>query len=125
MYELSVDSHFDAAHRLEGYDGACARVHGHTWRVTVTVEAHEIDNLGLSLDFKHIAAALDKAVGRFDHRILNDLEEFAGENPTAERISRLLFDRLSGKLNAETVRVDSVTVWEGDRNRVTYRGDRR
>ncbi len=121
MFELSVDSHFDAAHCLDGYDGDCARVHGHTWKVTVTVEAGRTGPLGMSVDFKDIARALDETVARFDHRILNDLDEFRDCNPTAERIAMLLYEQLGERLNSDSTAVRSVTVWEGDRKRVTYR----
>ena len=123
MYELTVDSHFDAAHCIEGYKGKCARIHGHTWRVSVTVKAKELGELGLSIDFKDIVTALESVVQRFDHQVLNEISEFTHLNPTAENIARLLFELLSEKLNGENVRVLSVTVGEGEMNRVTYKQD--
>ena len=122
MYELHVDSHFDAAHRIEGYPGECAAIHGHTWRVTVTVHAEELGGIGLSVDFKDISAVLNNVIARFDHRLLNECDEFEGVNPTAEHIARVLFRLTGEKLNRDGVRVVSATVAEGDRYRVVYRG---
>ena len=123
MYELTVDTHFSAAHSLKGYAGDCARLHGHTWSASVTVEVKTLDELGLSIDFKDIAAVLDEIVARFDHRTLNDLDEFAGMNPTSENLARLLFELLYGRIAKDGIRVVSVTIGESERCRDTYRKD--
>jgi 6-pyruvoyltetrahydropterin/6-carboxytetrahydropterin synthase len=123
VYQLIVDSHFAAAHRLEGYPGKCAALHGHTWGVSATVRANELDEIGMCIDFKKIARSLDEIVDRFDHRMLNELPEFSGINPTAENISRIIFGKLSEKINTAKVRLVSVTVSESDRYRVTYTPD--
>lgn len=123
MYELSVDSHFAAAHCLKGYAGECSRLHGHTWGVIVTVLAKDLDSVGVSLDFKKIAAALDEIVNRFDHQTLNDLEYFNDNNPTAENIARIVFEAVTERISGDSVTVDSVTVAESKRYRVTYRKD--
>jgi 6-pyruvoyltetrahydropterin/6-carboxytetrahydropterin synthase len=121
MFELSVDSHFAAAHCLRGYAGDCGRLHGHTWYVTVTVEARDNPDLGMAIDFKTISAGLEGIVSRFDHQTLNDLPEFSEHNPTAENLARLIFQGLSASLNTATIRVIAVTVAESARYRVTYR----
>ena len=123
MYELSVDSHFAAAHSLRGYNGICARLHGHTWKVTATIRVNTLDELGMGIDFKVISMALDEIVGHFDHQTLNDLDEFRDINPSAENLSRLIFKLLSEKFTGDTTRVLSVTVAESDRHRVTYAED--
>ena len=122
MYELTVDTHFDAAHCLRGYEGPCSRVHGHTWTVSVTVAAEDVGELGLSMDFRDIASRLDDEVRELDHRDLNGLPAFTGLNPTAENIARYLYDRLTGRFDVPAVSVVSVTVGESERYRVTYRG---
>ena len=121
MYEITVDSHFDAAHCLKGYSGECSRRHGHTWSVSVTVAVNVLGELGFSIDFKDIESTLDEIVAKFDHQDLNTLEEFSEVNPTAENIARLIFELLSEKVNNETSSVLSVTVGESYRSRVTYR----
>ncbi|MFC1573550.1 6-carboxytetrahydropterin synthase QueD [Candidatus Latescibacterota bacterium] len=122
MFELTVDSQFSAAHFLKGYEGDCARMHGHTWKVSVTVSAIKTDETGMCIDFKNIAAHLDAIVDRFDHRNLNELEFFRDKNPTAENLAKLLYEVLSKKIKDDNVSVRSVTVHESDRYRVTYEG---
>ena len=123
MFELSVDTHFSAAHCLEGYQGDCARMHGHTWKVTATIAGTEQDDVGMVVDFKAVSAALDEIIEPFDHRTLNDVEVFRDINPTAENIARYIHDMLSSALESLPVQVVSVTVAESDRYRVTYRKD--
>ncbi len=121
MFELSVDTQFSAAHCLRGYAGDCGRIHGHSWKITVTVRALSNDNLGMSMDFKEIAKTLEESVKEFDHRFLNELKYFSTLNPTAENIASLLFDRLSNEISGKGISVLSVTVAESDRYRVTCR----
>ena len=121
MYELSVDSHFAAAHFLRDYEGDCARLHGHTWGVTATIEAITLEETGMCIDFKDVSRCIDEIVGRFDHQTLNDLEEFQGVNPTAENLGKLIFELLSEKLDSDNIRVFSVTITESNRYRVTYK----
>jgi 6-pyruvoyltetrahydropterin/6-carboxytetrahydropterin synthase len=121
MFELSVDSHFAAAHSLRGYKGDCARLHGHTWGVTAHVGAESADEMGICIDFKEVSKALEEISGAFDHQTLNDLDDFSIINPTAENLAKLIYDRLSEKLNSNNITVLSVTVAESDKYRVTYR----
>ncbi|MHB9028970.1 MAG: 6-carboxytetrahydropterin synthase QueD [Candidatus Latescibacterota bacterium] len=123
MYDLSVDGQFAAAHFLRGYKGDCGRMHGHSWKVTITVSARGSGDLGMAIDFKKIAKKLDAALGEFDHQVLNEHEFFSSENPTAENIARRLFERLAADLNGEGITVTSVTVAESERYRATYRQD--
>ena len=121
MYELTVDSSFSAAHLLEGYNGDCARMHGHTWKVSLTVGAITMDEIGLCIDFKDIARILDEIVDNFDHRILNEIDVLDGCNPTAENLSRIIYDLCVKKMRNSDIEVLSVTVAESERYRVTYR----
>ncbi len=123
MYKLSVKTNFSAAHYLRGYKGECARMHGHTWGVKVTVGVRTLGDLGMSIDFKEIAAALEEIVGRFDHQTLNDLNEFADMNPTAENLARLVFESLSEKINSDTINVSSVDISESEKYSATYKKD--
>ena len=52
MYMLTIKTSFAAAHNLIHYQGDCENLHGHNWRVEVTVSAEKLDNAGLGIDFK-------------------------------------------------------------------------
>ena len=45
MYKISVEQHFDAAHFLRDYHGKCENLHGHRFKVVVTVEADELNEI--------------------------------------------------------------------------------
>ena len=121
MYELTVESHFDSAHCLEGYQGVCAQFHGHTWHVSVTVGATTLDELGISVDFKKIRSALDDITSKFDHQVLNKLDMFKDKNPTAENIAQTIYDEIATRIDEHDAQVLSVSIVEGESNRLTYR----
>ena len=121
LYEQTAELQFDAAHSLRGYDGKCARLHGHGYRVQVTIEGSELDDLGMLIDFRRVKATCREIVDELDHAHLNELPAFRQTNPTCENLARHLCERLSEVLDDERVRVACVTVWETPTSAVTYR----
>ncbi len=122
-YTLRVLTEFASAHTLRGYPGACSRLHGHNWKVEVEVEARQLDELGMGLDFKTIKRSANELVGDLDHRYLNEIAPFDNVNPTAENIAAYLYRGLTERLNDERVQVRTVTLWETDRACVRYTED--
>ena len=123
MYELMVSRQFSAAHCLRDYDGACARMHGHNYRVVVTVAADDLPQSGMVMDFKLLKVACDQVVETLDHRCLNELPPFTEMNPTSENLARYIFEAVRDELAAQPVRVASVAVWESDSSCATYKED--
>ena len=119
-YTLKILTDFASAHTLRGYPGACARMHGHNWKVEVEVIARELDEIGMGVDFKVIKQQARDLCGELDHRYLNEIAPFDTVNPTAENIAAHLFKGLSGRLNNDRITVSSVTLWETDRACVRY-----
>lgn len=127
MYTLKVEGAFEAAHRVAGYPGKCDRLHGHNWVVQAVIQGNELDELGMLVDFKQAKRALSEVLERLDHRFLNELQPFSnGLNPTAENLSRVIFEELAG--NPVFVRdsyLSAITVFESPKSSVTYtRNDR-
>ena len=121
MYEIVVRSAFEAAHFIDGYDGKCARLHGHNWNVEAIVRGTELDALGMLVDFKILKAELNKILDDFDHRFLNELETFATENPTAENLARKIFRRLAtSEIFSATTKLHAVKIYETPNSCVTY-----
>lgn len=125
MYTLKVDGAFEAAHRIAGYPGKCDRLHGHNWRVEATIAGTELDELGMLVDFKLVKKALKDVLEELDHRYLNELKPFSeGVNPTAENLSRIIFERLAGAgIFTGDTRLVSICVWESPNSSVTYTRD--
>jgi len=122
-YTLKIVSDFASAHTLRDYPGACARMHGHNWKVEVEVLASQLDEIGMGVDFKVIKQATREVAERLDHRYLNELEPFTRVNPTAENIAAYFYQELSAQLNRPHIRVHAVTLWETERACVRYAED--
>ena len=119
-FRLTTLLDFAAAHRLHGYDGDCAKLHGHNWKVEVQVVGDQLDDVGMVLDFKQIKRHAKAVIAELDHTYLNDHPWFQQRNPTAENLAVFLFERLSERINTDTYQVEAITVWENERNCVTY-----
>ncbi len=119
MYYLTVKSSFAAAHRIMGYDGPCARFHGHNFGVEVMVKGGELDRLGMAMDFKKLKGLVDGVISEFDHRDLNELLYFQKVNPTSESLAKCIYDRLKPLIKSPLT-LNSVTVLETEGYRVTY-----
>ena len=121
MFELSIEEHFPAAHRLPDYPGACARLHGHNYRVRLTVRGNELNEQGMLIDFGELKRICRETVSRLDHQLLNDLPEFQSQPPTSENLARFLFDEAASRLPAGSARLLEVTVFESEVARASYR----
>lgn len=120
MYRLTIYTHFAAAHNLIHYDGDCENLHGHNWKVEVTVRAKELDRSGLGIDFKILKAQTKQLLQRLDHKYLNEIKPFDVESPSSENIARFLFEQLQAVLNNDNVAVDVVNVWESESACASY-----
>ena len=90
--------HFEAAHRLPfvGENHRCHRLHGHSYRVELTLDGAVDPASGFVADFFDIEDAFAPLRATLDHNYLNDVEGL--ENPTAELIAVWIFDRIKTKL---------------------------
>ena len=123
MYEISVDETFAAAHNLRGYKGKCEDLHGHNYKVRVTVAGPELDSVGLLYDFVHLKQVIQGVIRSLDHKYLNELSPFDVLNPSAENIARHIYDESVKKLaKAQNgAGIASITVWETETSAATYR----
>jgi 6-pyruvoyltetrahydropterin/6-carboxytetrahydropterin synthase len=123
-YTIRVWADFSGAHQLHGYDGPCARMHGHNWKIEAEVEATRLDNIGMGIDFREIRGALAKIIEDLDHQVLNDIPPFTEHNPTAENVAAHFFQRLRDDIGTrhdpQVARISAVTLWETDRSSVRY-----
>ncbi len=98
MYKIVVSLTIDAAHRLENYKGPCARLHGHTYTITGEWEKETQDHIGMVLDMVGLKKQLHYATVDMDHHFLNKVP--ALQKPTAENMSRLIYQRLAKAAHA-------------------------
>ena len=121
MFEVSVQETFAAAHFLRGYKGKCERLHGHNYRVEITVSGEKLDSIGMLHDFVEIKRALRKLLERLDHYNLNDIPPFDDAvNTTAENLAFYFWTEMQKALG-DGVNVSQTRVWETDTAVATYR----
>jgi 6-pyruvoyltetrahydropterin/6-carboxytetrahydropterin synthase len=123
MFEITVDETFAAGHALRGYKGKCENVHGHNYKVRVTLRGAELDHVGLLCDFVHLKRVIRDVIVSLDHKFLNDFPPFDTINPSAENIAKYFYEQATSKLEkqANGARIAEVTIWETDTTAATYR----
>ena len=125
MYLLKTSASFDSAHFLSGYDGKCANLHGHRWKIEVCI--------GMLIDFGDLKKAVRNLADIFDHAFIYEentlkaktVEALQEENfrllpvpfrPTAENFAEYFFQILQ----EQGFPVSQVTVWETPDNCAVY-----
>src|SRR6266849_1232191 len=122
MFQVSVEETFSSGHALRGYKGKCENPHGHNYRVQVTLEGPQLDNIGLLVDFTQLKQVIRGIIARLDHQFLNDLEPFTTVNPSAENMAKYFYDEVSGQLKnlPPGARVTDIVIWETDTASAKY-----
>jgi 6-pyruvoyltetrahydropterin/6-carboxytetrahydropterin synthase len=133
MYRVTREISFCYGHRLLNYDGKCRHLHGHNGRAVLTLEARQLDPLGMVVDFSAIKRVVQVWIDEaLDHRMLLHRDDPVlpllrerGEpvfvmdvNPTAENIARLIYDYAHG----QGFPVVEVRLWETDTCCAAYVG---
>ncbi len=123
MFEVSVEQTFAAGHALRNYKGKCENVHGHNFRVRVTIEGERLDDAGLLVDFIDVKKSMGEVIARLDHVFLNDIPPFDVKNPSAENIAEHFYEELRRSLvaNPVPVHIREVRVWETDIQSAAFR----
>ena len=122
MYEVTIIKSFSAAHLLAQIGGKCEELHGHNFKVEVTVAAPDLNESGLLIDFRVVKKWLNVILDQMDHKHLNELPYFAGINPSAENIAKYIFAQMEPKAKESQVRIARIKVWESENAAVTYIG---
>ncbi|MFH1846381.1 MAG: 6-carboxytetrahydropterin synthase QueD [Candidatus Omnitrophota bacterium] len=118
MFLVKVRSVFSGAHNLRGYKGKCEDLHGHNWKVEVSVSGEKLDDIGMVVDFSLLKQELNKILNELDHKYLNKIEYFKCINPTSENIAKYVYEKMVK--NGLGVNIKEITVWETDTSSATY-----
>ncbi len=105
---------FDAAHQLPNYNGKCERLHGHTWRMQVTLKARINPKDGIAFDFVELKKVVkERVLEKLDHSFVNDYLE----HPSAENLCLFVAREL------HDLPLYEVKCWETATSYATYRPD--
>ena len=133
MYRVTREISFCYGHRLLDYDGKCRHLHGHNGRVVITLEAPALDPLGMVMDFSRIKRVVSGWIDEtLDHKMVLHQDDpvlpflrqqgepvfVMSANPTAENITRLIYDFVAG----QGFPVVEVRLWETETCYATYTG---
>ena len=137
MYQLTTEHSFDSAHFLAGYDGKCGNLHGHRWRVLLTVQSETLredrQQKGMCVDFAELKKDLRTELDALDHvliieqgslreRTMKALQEEKFQvvempfRPTAENFARYFYELFTLK----GYPVAKVEVYETPNNSAVY-----
>jgi len=123
MFILTIEEHFSSAHQLRGYRGKCENLHGHNWKVVLSVKGGILNEIGLLVDFTDLKTALKKILNELDHTNINEMPYFTAHNPSSEHIAQYIAEKFTEEINSGKlgqIALDSVTVWESATSRCTY-----
>jgi 6-pyruvoyltetrahydropterin/6-carboxytetrahydropterin synthase len=117
--KISKEFSFEAAHRLPNVpaEHKCARLHGHSFAVKITVVGDVGEKSGWVMDFADIGTAYSVIHRQLDHYYLNDIEGL--ENPTSENIARWIWQRLKPAL----AQLSEIEIRETCTSACIYNGD--
>jgi len=122
-FELNKDMNFSSAHYIpDERAGACARVHGHTYFLNLTIAGDMLDDLGFLVNFSELKKLIH---GRFDHQLLNELPEVKGTIPSTEKMAELIYKLVQDYLDELENEAKCLQVFlrETPTSYVVYRGD--
>jgi len=121
MYTLQVRRDFVAQHYLIGGDfGPENDRHSHHYLLELLLRGENLDKLGYLVDITEVERVLDATVARYTDKTLNDLEEFAGLNPSIEHFCRIVWHTLRDQPALERLNGMEVRIWEDEIARASY-----
>ena len=122
MYMVAVKREFDAQHFLIGGDwGPENDLHEHHYQVEVQLQGSTLDQHGYLVDIVDIETHLEKMVDKYKDKILNDLPEFEGLNPSIENFSRILCLNFSEYVMEANISTVTIKLWENEIAWASYR----
>ena len=120
MLTVTKRFQFEAAHYLPGYDGDCSRIHGHSYKLEVTVQKVSPLDSDMIIDFKELSRIVkDFVIKRWDHVLLNSLQEFKEERPTAENMVVMVYKILIEEFSDE-ISIARIRLWETENSYAEY-----
>jgi 6-pyruvoyltetrahydropterin/6-carboxytetrahydropterin synthase len=110
---------FDCAHHLNDYEGKCKNIHGHTYKLEVSVKG-EINKNGLVIDFHDLNDLVENEILSYiDHKYLNELFDF---NPTCELLGVWIWDEINKRLPQSGCELCKLVLWETPTSFITIEG---
>lgn len=115
MYHVAVRRDFDAQHFLIGGDwGPENDLHSHHYMLEVQLRGAQLDKHGYLVDIVDIESHLENLIDFYQDKVLNDLPEFSGMNPSIENFARIFCRRMAAEIKASNLNSITIKLWEND-----------
>jgi 6-pyruvoyltetrahydropterin/6-carboxytetrahydropterin synthase len=125
MYEVAVNREFDAQHFLIGGDwGPENDLHEHHYQVEVQLQGSVLDQHGYLVDIVDIEMRLEKMINQYQGKVLNELPEFEGLNPSIENFSRIFCLGFARDISEENISSIVIKLWENEIAWASFRLER-
>jgi 6-pyruvoyltetrahydropterin/6-carboxytetrahydropterin synthase len=125
MYKVSVRERFVSEHFLIGGDwGPENHPHFHHYQVEVLLKGPTLDHHGYLVDIVEVKKQLESLMAYFKNKMLNDLPEFEGLNPSLEHFARIFCQALSNRIESQSLSTVTVKMWEDENAWASYRQER-
>jgi 6-pyruvoyltetrahydropterin/6-carboxytetrahydropterin synthase len=120
MLTVTKKFKFEAAHHLPNYKGCCVNVHGHSYKLEVTVFNTSITETDMVMDFSELSKIVkENIISKWDHKNLNELEMFSIDRPTAENMVTAIYHILMEELPDE-IEIECIRLWETEDSYAEY-----
>lgn len=117
---ISVNFTFDSAHFLNNYPGICANMHGHTYKLEVTIKGKADEN-GFVMDYLDMDRIVrENVLLPLDHKCINDVLDF---NPTCEFMILWIWNKLEEKFKEYNCKLNKIILWESPNYSATLTAD--
>ncbi len=112
MYAVTVIHDFTARHFLSEGPEEERAPHAHEYRVEVEVRGPQLNHVGYLIDISEIEQSMADVLETYGRRLLNDVSNFAGLNPSIEHLSRVIWTDMCRKVTLRGIAAMRVKVWE-------------
>jgi len=113
MYTLAVRREFTARHFLIGGDwGPENQPHAHPYVLELQLAGEQLDRHGYLVDIVDVEKHLEVLVAHVKEKLLNELPEFSGLNPSLENFARIVCTSLNASIQAAGIGLVRVKLWE-------------
>ena len=122
MYSVSVHKKFISQHYLPNELGKEQSPHSHHYTVEACVFGEILTSEGFLIDIIELQHTLDSLLIQFEDKLLNDLQEFRGSNPSLETVAFVIWEKIKSALQNPRITCLKVTVWEEEGPCASYEG---
>lgn len=143
MFKVTKEFNFEAGHMLDQHQGKCRNLHGHNYKVFVTMQSPVLNDMEMVKDFYDLNTFAKPLFEEFDHafmfnqackddfekEIYNVCKKYGRKikelpfRSTAENMAKYFFEELNNKLTDKLVKISNVTVYETPTSFASYKED--